>query len=48
MSIRQHDFTIERRFRQSPAHLEGTDEREPGTGLLLDGLDALLASEVPA
>jgi len=84
MSIRQHDFTIERRFRQSPeqtfqafadpdlrkrwfrvpdswtdtewsldfgAFLDGLEdpaEREHGTGLLLDGLEAFLAGAVPA
>ena len=107
MSIRQHDFTIERRFRQSPeqtvqafadpdlrrrwfrvpdgwtdtdwsldfrvgggernagrdhrgthliftehgAFLDGLEDasaRDHGTGLLLDGLEAFLAGEVPA
>jgi uncharacterized protein YndB with AHSA1/START domain len=96
MSIRQHDFTIERRFRQGPEQtfqafadpdlrqrcrltsvslttvelrpdnggggthliftehgvfldrLEDPAEREHGTGLLLDGLEAFLAGEAPA
>ena len=79
MSIRQHDFTIERRLRQRPERtfqafadpelrrrwfgvpdtwtdtewsldfrVDGAAQREHGTGLLLDGLEAFLAHEVPA